>query len=170
MAGLVDKQGFGVGLAPTNRVRIPYSYDIYDQDGNNIGYLDDISPTSTRAVDGIRHINSADAGRVIEGVPRPSDDTISVTGFAIYNEAVDKRGTLLNRLGGDSTAAFKHINEQKIPFTIVITCHHPGNPDYSQENHETKYIGCYLTRYNAPLRQADSSMSETADIFVSWVE
>ena len=170
MAGIVDGQGYGVGLAPENQIRIPWSYDIYDQDGNNIGFLTSFNPSSDRPVDGVRHLNSSDAGRIVEAVPKVSNDTISVNGFAIYNSAVTKRGTLLNRLGGSVDEAIVHINQNKIPFTIVATCNHPGDASLTEDMHETKYIDCLLTNYSQPVSVNDTTISESASIFVSRVE
>ena len=108
MAGLVQR-GVGVGIPKENQAMIPSAVDIFDEQGNNIGFINNFAPTHRRPADRLRHLNSADAGRPLEQSPRPEDVTITVGGFGLFAKSLSDRGSLLNRIPGPDGAAFNTL-------------------------------------------------------------
>lgn len=137
-------------------------YDIIDQDGNGIGFIQSFNPSDNRPVTKIRAIGSADAGRALESAPSFSDITISVTGFALYNKQQD--GSIVQRLGGGSTRrAMKMLEEQKIPFRIM---EREVDPATKETIDATLYYGCWLTNHQKPRNISNMTIAETATISV----
>lgn len=161
MAGLVT-QGSTVGLPAENKAVISSSVDVFDQDGFEIGFVSQITPSHTRTVQRIRHLNSADAGRVIESAPSPEDISISGTGLNLYNIAESQQQSLIARLPGQAGARFKTLNDQKIPFFIQVVETHPA----SGLQNESTYLGLWLTRYTRPINIAGATIAATIDISV----
>ncbi len=161
MAGLVT-QGSTVGIPAENKAVISSSVDVFDQDGFNIGFVSQITPAHNRAVQRIRHLNSADAGRVIESAPSPEDISIAVTGLNLYNISESQQQSLISRLPGQAGARFKTLNDQKAPFFLQVVEIHPES---GLEN-ESTYLGCWLTRYNRPINIAGATIAATGDISV----
>ena len=153
----------GVSIPESNRTVVSTSIDIFDHDGNNIGYIQSIAPSQTRNVTAVRHINAIDAGRIVEAVPSPANYTMNVNGFALYDNQND--GSLIQRIGGSITAqAMKSLEEQSIPFNIVITETHPA----TGVDAKTVYHDCWLTNYSHPVNIGTALIAETASIFVTW--
>ena len=157
--------GYGVGLAKDNKVVITTSIDIFDNEGNKIGYCTSISRTDARGVERIRHLDSADAGRVIELQPRPSDVTLAVTGFALYNDGSKRKG-LLNRLPGNAAQQFVDLNQQTESFTIKVVETHPATGAITK----TYYYGCMLSAYAHPINLTGANVAETATVMVAWID
>jgi len=154
----------GVKIPESHRTVLSTSIDIIDHDGNNIGYITQITSNQNRPVTAIRHLNSLDAGRIIEGAPAPSTTTIAVNGFAIYNNQFD--GSLIQRIGGSTTAkAMKSLEEQSIPFNIVETTTHPATGVIVEQ---TVYHDCWLTAHSKPINIGTVTIAESASIFVTW--
>lgn len=153
----------GVKVPESHRTAISTSIDIIDHDGNNIGYIQSINWTQNRTVTPVRHLNSLDAGRIVEAAPSPANYTLNVNGFALYNKQND--GSLIQRIGGSITAmAMKTLEEQSIPFNVVVTFTHPA----TGEETKTVYHDCWLTNHSTPINIGTALISETASLFVSW--
>jgi len=153
----------GVSIPEDNRTIVSTSVDILDSKGNNIGYITNFSPSWTRNITKVRHLNSLDAGRIIEMVPGPSDVTITVGGFALYNN--DNDGSLVQRLGGGSTKkAMKMLEEQSIPFVISERATHPK----TGKSVGTTYHICWLSATSSPKNIGTVTIAETATIQVGW--
>ncbi len=162
--GLVQ-HGSGVGLAPDNQTIISTTVDIFDEEGNNIGFVNSINRNDTRGVFPIRHLDSADAGRILELQPQVENYTLTVTGFALFNVSDVDRGSLLNRLPADAKA-FKVLNDQVVPFVMEQTETHPS----TGATNTTVYLGCMLTSFSRPINVGNATVTETAAVTVSWVE
>jgi len=168
--GLVNR-GAGVGIGQANRATISTSYDIFDADGNLIGYVTQLDRSDSRTVARIRHLSSHDAGRTIEQAPGPDEITLSATGFALYNKP-EQTGelphySLAARLGGLSgQEMFKSLNSQRVPFNIRVEEVHPATGAVSR----TYYFGCMLTKYSKPVNLSEITVAETADIQVAVVD
>lgn len=162
--GLVA-HGSGVGLAPGNQTVISTTVDVFDEGGNNIGFISQLNRNDTRPVVPIRHLDSSDAGRILELQPGPETYQLTATGYALYNVAEDVGGSLLNRLP-QGAAAFKVMNDQSIPFTIEEAETHPATTIVNR----TLFLGCMLNSYSKPLNIGSVTVTETAGITVSWVE
>lgn len=160
-SGLVKANTPDAGVANFNgEVALITQYDVIDENGMAIGYIQQFSPSDSRPATKIRHISSADAGRVIEHAPGFSDLKISVQGFALYNRIQD--GSIVQRLGGKSTAkAMKMLEEQKIPFKIV---ERQIDPKTGQTIDATQWIDCWLTQHSAPRNITSVTIAETAEI------
>lgn len=152
----------GDNVFPTTQITV------LDEAGEEVGYIQDLTETQDRAVEPIRHLNAADAGRIVQGVPRPANYTVSVTGFAIYKQAADLEGSVLSRLvanSGNANKLMKSLEEQKIPFFIKVETVNPNGL-----NSTTVYHMCWITRYSRPYSINNAFIAETADIFVGYVD
>ena len=155
----------GVSIPESNRTIVSTSVDILDAQGNNIGYITNFSPTHNRTVTRIRHLNSLDAGRILEMAPSPSDINMTVGGFALYNKQHD--GSIIQRLGGGATAkAMRMLEEQSIPFLIAERETHPVTNDVTTIG----YHMCWLTNYSSPKNIGTAVIAETASIAIGWAD
>lgn len=162
----LQTRGDAVGLPDTNRVVISTTVDVLDGDGNNIGFLQQISRTDARPTTPVRHLDSIDGGRMIEQSPAPESNTLNVTGYALYNTGQD-RESLLNRIAGQAAGArYRSLNSQFIPFQMVEQWTHPGTSGRG----ETLYGDCMLTNYSRPVNIATVQIVETANVTATWVE
>ena len=168
--GLVQR-GAGVGIGVQNRATITTSYDIFDDQGNLIGYVTDIDRTDTRTVQRIRHLSSHDAGRTVELAPGPDETTLACTGFALYNKP-DQTGdlphySLAARFGGlTGGEMFKSLNSQRVAFNIRVEEVHPATGAVSR----TYYMGCLISNYTKPVSLGSVTVAETVSITVSVVD
>jgi hypothetical protein len=158
--------GSPVGLASTNQTVISTTVTVYDQDGNEIGFMQQINRSDSRPTFKIRHLNAQDAGRIVEQQPGVEDYTLNVTGFGLYNQTDVARNSLLNRLPGSTALKFKVLNDQFIPFAIKETETHPA----TQATNTTLYLGCYLTNFTKPISIQTVTITESATVVPSWVE
>lgn len=172
MAGIVQAKNPRAGnqnLNVDDKVYPTTQISIYDESGAEIGWISDLNETQSRPVEPIRHLNSDDAGRIVQGVPKPADFTLSVTGFAIYKRGANDGGSLAARLianSGNPHTLMKSLEEQKIPFRIKKKVINPG----TEGDTITVYHGCWITNYNNPTSVNNAFVTETADIFVSFVD
>jgi len=157
--------GYGVGLDKDNKAIITTSIDVFDNEGNKIGYCQSINRNDTRNVQRIRHLDSSDAGRVIEMQPQPSDIVLTANGFSLYNDGVN-RGGLLNRLPGAAAAQFVELNQQSAMFNLRVKEKHPSTGQITV----TYYYGCMLSNYSHPIAITTVNVVDTATIQVSWVD
>jgi hypothetical protein len=159
--GLVKENLPNAGVSNYNgEVALITKYDILDENGLAIGYLQSFSPSDNRPATKIRHISSADSGRVLEHAPGFSDTKISVTGFALYNRQED--GSIVQRLGGGVTRrAMKMLEEQKVPFKIL---ERQVDPETNTTLDATEHLDCWLTSHSAPRNMTNVTISETAEI------
>lgn len=144
---------------------ISSSVDVLDEDGFNIGFMQQISRTDNRPTTLVRHLDAIDAGRVIEQAPGPETNTLNVVGFALYNTGVDRR-SLLNRIVGQGGAKFRSLNSQQLPFELTERWIHPA----TRLTGETLYGDCWLTNYTRPVNIGTVAIAETANITATWVE
>lgn len=158
--------GDAVSIPNTNRAVISTSVDVWDETGGNIGFISAMSRTDARQTTPIRHLDSSDAGRIVEQSPGPETNTLNITGYALYNVGNQKKG-LIHRLVQDVASIFRSLNGQHIPFDITERFAHPQNAD--QET-EYAYLGCWLTNFSHPVNIGTVSIAETANVTVSWVE
>lgn len=161
----LQTRGDAVAIPESNQVVISSSVDILDDDGFNIGFLQQINRTDNRPTQPIRHLDAVDGGRVIEQAPGPETNTLNATGFAIYNTGVDRR-SLLNRITGVGGARFRSLNSQQLPFELTERWIHPA----TNLAGETLYGDCWLTNYSRPVNIGTIAIAETANITASWVE
>lgn len=165
MPGLVS-HGSPVGLAPQNQAVISTSIGIFDDDGDDLGYIQSLSPTYARGTTVVYHLNKADAGRGVEQQPQIEKYTLTATGMSLYNKAPNNRGGVINRLVGINGAGIVVLNDQQVPFNIRQEETHPGN---GLEN-VTLYLGCMATSLGRPINIGTVSVIETAGITALWVE
>lgn len=176
MPGLM-RLGDGVGLTDSNRALISTAVDLYDEDGQLVGYATGIERTDRRTVTKVRHLSSADAGRVVEQVPSPEDVVLRVTGFALFNKQ-DLSGriphySLAGRLsrgtgnaGFGGVYLFKSLNSQKFPFTLKEENVHPQ----TLARATTFYHNCMLTDYTKPMNLGTVTVAETCSVQVGQVD
>lgn len=163
--GLVS-HGSGVGLAPSNQTVISTGISIYNDDGDDLGFIQSLSPTYSRGTTVVYHLNKGDAGRGVEQQPQIEKYTLTATGFSIYNKSINDRGGVVNRLVGINGAGIVVLNNQQIPFNIRQEEVHPGNG----QNNVTIYLGCMATSLGRPVNIGTISVIETVGITALWVE
>lgn len=158
-------RGDGVSLPEGNRVIVSTSVDVLDDDGFPIGFVQQLSRSDTRQIIRVRHLDSIDAGRVVELSPGPEDNSLNATGFALYSRGLDP-GAILNRIPGLGGQAFKSLNSNAIPFELIEVWTQPA----TGETAETTYGDNLLQTYNRPINIGAIQISETAAMVTSWVE
>jgi len=167
--GLV-KHGYGVGLAPQNQVVISTAITVFDEQGNEIGFIQSLNRSDNRGTTPIRHLNKADAGRIIEQAPGVENYTLSASSFGLWNASDADRRSLINRLAGlggpGGGGAFAVLNQQQIPFVIRQVEEHPA----TGAQNVTLFLGCMLTSFSRPVAVGTATISETSNITPSWVE
>ena len=157
--------GYGVGLDKDNKAVVTTSIDVYDNEGNKMGYCTGLTRNDTRNLTRVRHLDSSDAGRVVEMMPQPTDVNLSLTGLALYNDGNNRKG-LLNRIPGSAAAQFVSLDQQRETFTIKLVETHPTTKAVTT----TYFHGCMLQTYNHPIALGTVNIAETANVWVSWVD
>lgn len=157
--------GHGVGLAPSNQTVISTTVGVYDEDGFDIAYIQQINRNDSRPTTKVRHLNKADAGRIVEQQPGVEDYSMSVTGFALYQRNDADTRSLIARLPTGS-GAFKVMNQQNIPFTMREEETHPA----TNATNVTLYIDCMLNSFSKPINIGTTTITETATVTPSYVE
>lgn len=161
----IATRGDGVSLADSNRVIVSTSIDVLDDDGFNIGFIQTLSRTDTRQIQRVRHLDSVDAGRVLELSPGPEDNSLNATGFALYSKGTDP-GAILNRIPGIGARGFKSLNSNAIPFEIIEVWSQPA----TGETAETTYGDNLINNYSRPINIGTIQVSETCAMITSWIE
>lgn len=170
--------GDRVDMPDTNRVIISTSIDIFTEQGVNIGFMSALTRADNRQTTLIRHLDSVDAGRVVEQAPGPETVTLNCTGYALYMQG-SARQSLIHRMV-PQVQNWHSLNGQHIPFDIEERATHPaftrgadptqGVPAPENTYFSTTYLGAWLTSYNRPLNVGSVVISETANANVSWVD
>lgn len=160
--------GSGVGLAPQNLTVISTSVTVFDDLGFMIGFIQNIDRSDSRNTVVVRHLNGADAGRIVEQQPGVEDYELSVNGWMMYEKNDTNKQSLLNRLPSDVSGSgmFQVMNDQFIPFAITETEVHPS----TKATNTTYYLGCMITSYSKPINVTGTSIVESAKVRPSWVE
>lgn len=161
----IATRGDGVSLPEGNRVIVSTSVDVLDDDGFNIGFVQQLSRTDTRQVLRVRHLDSVDAGRVLELSPGPEDNSLNATGFALYSRGLDP-GAILNRIPGINGQPFNSLNSNAIPFEIVEVWTQPNTGVVG----ETTYGDNLLNNYTRPVNIGAIQIVETVAMITSWIE
>lgn len=159
-------RGDGVKIPDVNQAVISTSVDVFDEQGVNIGYMSQLTRTDTRNTFRVRHLDSQDAGRVIEQVPSPEDNALSANGLSLYDIGVVKK-SLIHRLAGVNGQRFRSLNSQFIPFVVREEWTHPSSPG---QFGQTLYLGCMLTNFTRPVNIGTAQIAESANVVPSWVE
>lgn len=162
---MLQTRGDGVSIPEKNMVVISTSVDVLDDLGNNIGFLQQISRTDRRDTTMVRHLDSTDAGRMLEQAPGVETNELNVTGLALYSISSDKR-SLLNRMAGSGSAKFKSLNSQQLPFEVTERWTHPATGRVG----ETLYGDCVILNYSRPVNIGTATITETCNIRATWVE
>lgn len=166
------------GFTPENvrvfgSVKIPAKYRILnpvasitirDQDGNEIGFITDITIRKTRRVERARHLSMADAGVTVEQLIYPEDITLDVTGFTLYS-GFETPGPVLARIYNAKGDHFYFISEKQEPFHIWVEDQHPAG---GGKKFIRKFLDCFLTNSTEPISVGRMQIAETASIQPTW--
>lgn len=169
MAGFAVSRNVRAGNENLNvgdKVYLTSQITILDEQGNEIGWITDMTENQDRAIEPIRHLNANDAGRILQGAPRPANYTVDVTGFGIYRDSIDYEGSTIARLiknSGNANKLMKSLEEQKVSFVIKVEVVNPNG-----ENSTTVYHGCWISRYSKPYSINNAFVAETASIFLTY--
>lgn len=161
----LQTRGDGVSIPAGNKVVLSTSIDVFDNLGVSIGFIQTLTRRDDRPTQLIRHLDSTDAGRMIEQAPGPETNRLDVTGFALYNVGPNKK-SLLNRVAPNG-GAFRSLNSQHIPFEIEERTTHPATPTLQAS---TLYGDCYLISYSRPVNIGTVHITETATLQATWLE
>lgn len=161
----IATRGDGVSIPEQNRVIVSTSVDVLDDDGFNIGFIQQLNRTDTRQVLRVRHLDSGDAGRVLELSPGPEDNSLNATGFALYARGSDP-GAVINRLAGLGGTIFKSLNSNAIPFEIIEVYTHPATGAVG----ETTYGDNLMNNYSRPVNIGAIQIVESVAMITSWIE
>jgi hypothetical protein len=161
----LQTRGDGVSIPTSNQVVISTSVDVLDDLGFNIGFIQQLTRNDSRPTTPVRHLDSIDAGRILEQAPGVEDDTLNFTGLALYNTGVDNR-SLLNRLPGSAGSGFKSLNSNSIPFEVTEAWTHPT----TGLTGSTLFGDVLLTTYSRPVNIGTATISETAAGRVTFIE
>lgn len=157
-------QGIGVKIPEQNKLIISTSITILDTDNTEIGFITELSYSTTRRVERIRMLYATAAGRVVEQVPAPEDLTLTVNGFALYEQTLP--GALTEGTENHAGKIFHALNTQYIPFNITIEETHPVTNDTVV----VLFGDCWMTDFSHPMRLADVYITETATVQPSYVK
>lgn len=160
------KHGYGVGLNPGNQMVISTAITVFDEGGLEIGFIQSLGRSDTRPVTAVYHLNSADAGRIIEQVPGIGTYSTAASSFGLWHLSDVDRRSLINRLPGNAAAAFVVLNQQQVPFAIRQVEEHPA----TAAQNVTLFLGCMLTSFTRPVAIGTATVSESCNIAVSWME
>jgi len=170
----------GLSIPKDNVVVVPTLITIYSGI-NQIGFITDLNYDATRRVEIIRHCSFADAGRILEYVPAPTDFTLRCTGFCLYTSS------LLSRIAGGATG---QEPAARIPsevdagtlanhpdwlnsylFTIEEVIRHP-NATKAGGGMKYGYIygDCVVSDFSHPMSRANMMISETVTLRPTWVK
>jgi hypothetical protein len=161
----IATRGDGVSLPEQNRVIVSTSVDVLDDDGFNVGFIQQLNRNDTRQILRVRHLDIGDAGRVLELSPGPEDNTLNATGFALYARGADP-GAVINRIAGLNGQAFKSLNSNAIPFEVVEVYEHPA----THATGETTYGDNLINNYSRPVNIGAVQIVESCAMITSWVE
>ena len=160
-----------ISIPGSNSAIISTSVDIFagtTSSMTQIGYAQSISLTDARPTQPIRHLNSYDAGRIVEQAPQPETITLSLVGFEIYNDF------LINKLGSAGETSFHSLADQRTPLTIVEMSTHPAflKGVASTEGAAPKwqimvYTGCWMTNWTRATNIGTVTVSSTVAITAS---
>lgn len=142
------------------------SIDILDGGLNAIGFINQINSSKSRPTTRIRHISSKDAGRVLEQAPGNEDITLTLGGFALYND-VDQKGSLAQRLGGwNPLLALESLTEQHVGFSLIRTDVHPKDRVIVNAK---EWYDCWYQSESDPVVMGTATVLQQVTIFPSGV-
>ena len=158
-------KGVGVRIPSSNQVVVVTSITLFDAEGGEIGFVSELGYRTARTVERIRHLNAADAGRILEQCPLPEDFTLDASGMALYDS------TLIGRLSKGSDEAvppdvYHAINTQYGPFTIEVLMTHPTN----SKQVRVVFGDCWIASFDSPMRVGTANIVQRATMQPSWVE
>lgn len=160
----LQTRGDGVSIPESNQVIISTSVDVLDDNGDNIGFMQQLTRRDDRPTQLIRHLDSTDAGKVIEQAPGPETNRLDVTGFALYNVGQQRR-SLLHRIS-PLGPSFRSLNSNAIPFEITERWRHPATGNSG----ENLYGDNLLINFSRPVNITTVMIAETATLQCTWVE
>jgi len=139
---------------PNTQSRVFYSYQI--KVGNKvIGTIQSFGPSESRTLERVREINSDQGTRVLEIVPGVVDFQVSADKILLYKE------NMLEAFGYNVSSIEDIVDD----FDIEEICHHPDG-----RKEITVYKKCHFNSYNRTISVRDTLITESATIWVSWVE
>lgn len=153
---LVPNNGDGVAIPQTNKVVISTSINIYI--GNQqLGLCQSLRPQFSRPTEDVHHLDSVDAGRIVEQAPRPETYRITMTGYTIYADKAPDTGSVLERVlsatpqdkaGTLARRVFRCLSSQSVPFDVVEEIRRPG---FDAVVGRTAYKATWLTDHSKPI-------------------
>ncbi len=147
----------GVKIPESNKVVVATSISVLNSDGEEIGFIQELSPSSTRRVERIRDLSATRAGRVIEQIPSPEDISLTGRGLCLYEKSALKLITGYSPEGHDVWFAITH---QYIPFDIKVTTIHPA----TKKGWYIVFENCWLASYSTTYRVGELFIAETFTI------
>jgi hypothetical protein len=197
MAGIItsgNKLG-GVPQTASKYVAMSTCFDVFYAgsgealtDMIHIAFINQLTPTHTRTVTQIRHLNSIDAGIAVDTVVTPDAPTLAFNGFYVFGNTSLGTGTKTtgdNSGIGASAGRLAGINllltldQQNIPFDIVVRHIIPsGTPaavaDIAPANSSTQkiiavYKNCTIATMSVPINIGTAVIADSGSISVGYI-
>lgn len=163
----------GLNLPSSNRIIVGPLVTVFIN-GEEIGFITDLNYDVARRGERIRHLNFADAGRIVEQVPAPSDFTLRATGFSLYTS------TVLGRIAGIKTGSDQDTAEvppdggiivvpewlDRLRFDVQEIVKHPNKDNSS---YAIIYGDCLVTNYTRPVSVGRIFISENVTLQPTWL-
>jgi hypothetical protein len=206
MAGIItnsNKLG-GVPQTASKYVAMSTCFDIFyagsgemDNSLIHIGFINQLTPSHTRTVTQIRHLNSVDAGIAVDTTVTPDVPTLAFNGFYIFGNAAKGRvlevlnpgtkgssgdtllGTSAGRLAGMNL--LMTLDQQNIPFDIAVRHIVPtgssgiSNADAAVVTNSTSqriiavYKNCTIATMSIPINIGTAAISDSGSISVGYI-
>lgn len=166
----------GIAQPKTNKLVYPPRTNI-KVDGEIVGFIMQMDENQTSRVERIRHLNYADAGRIVEQIEGPVDYTLNVRGFVLHASNVLAR-VMGQASGAEETPVFptpggstgtmipslEWISKKRPDITTEFI--HPGNPDVK---FEITYHKCAVSGKSSTITLADLFITETVNLQPTYV-
>lgn len=166
----------GIAQPKSNKLVYPPRTNI-KVDGDIVGFIMQMDENQSSRVERIRHLNFADAGRIVEQIEGPVDYTLNIRGFVLYASNVlgratgqatgaEESPTFPESAGttGSMISCLEWVSKKRPDITTEFI--HPGNPDVK---FEITYYKCAITGKSSTISLADLYITETVNLQPTYV-
>lgn len=203
MAGIItshNKLG-GVPQTASKYVAMSTCFDVfYAGSGEaksptiHIAFINQLTPSHTRTVTQIRHLNSVDAGIAVDTVVTPDAPTLAFNGFYVFGNNSATIGTITpgsdtpqdNSGVGSSAGRLAGMNllltldQQQIPFDIIVRHIIPSvgassvDANAAPGNSATQriiavYKNCTIATMSTPINVGTAAITDSGSISVGYI-
>jgi len=203
MAGIIsnaNKLG-GVPQTASKYVAMSTCFDVFyagsgesDTTLIHIAFINQLTPSHTRTVTQIRHLNSVDAGIAVDTTVTPDAPTLAFNGFYVFGNTTQNmgqiepgtKGSASDILLGSSAGRLAGMNllltldQQNIPFDIVVRHIIPNvgfvtNTEAESVTNSAKqriiavYKNCTIATMSTPINVGTAAVADNGSISVGYI-